>query len=691
MSRFISIFLLLLATLFVASERTAIAQLVDTGAAMSISSEMNAGASGAAAKQAPTKQYGGKLGEMQQAREGQKAEQDALAAPGGGDTPPNPGTSDGTTPEGEASTATTSTEGDAAPDREKEAADRILQDGWWGTGHYFSITKIILFLVIFWCWIVTADWMNDDMEHRKVETRPMQNLQFFLVYVGISTVAFYIPTFWASFPLTLLAWAVPMVTYVKLRNQTVPEHEKVWTRDHLEYLYAVYMNKIGVKVKIKKRASYETGVPVELNPFGKQLSPQVLQGRLILARNSPGYNDLRAFLYDGLLRDADSVMFDYSPQKTIVRHMIDGVWIEIIEVPRQVEKGKEKDKLELALESAKVLIGGNPSDRRSKQTGSFTATIGKKKYDCEFMSQGTPTGEAMLIQVVRQQVPFSTLDELGMFPTVQEKLRGHLNAAKGFFLISAPPGNGLRSSCNVFIRNSDRFTRDVTAIEDAQNPHPEIENIVMYRYDSFRGENPMTVLPDVFFKEPHAVIVRDVVNVETLTLCCKEVVDNNRLFISSIRANDAVEAMLRMLALKIDPQLYATALSAVICQRLIRKLCPDCKEGFQPPPQLLQSLGFAPGSINEFYRIRSPLPEELERKRKPCPTCNDIGYKGRTALFELVELNDEIRSLLVTHPNINEIRQAVVRSQQPGFMQYGAELVRQGITSVDELSRVLKM
>ncbi|HBT77251.1 MAG TPA: hypothetical protein DEB39_10090, partial [Planctomycetaceae bacterium] len=575
-------------------------------------------------------------------------------------------------------------------DRAKSEAEKILGTGWWGTGNYFSITKIVLFIIVFWLWVYTADWMNDDMEHRKVESREMRNLQFFLIYLIGSAIAFYIPTFWAAFPITVLVWIVPAVVYVKLRNKGLPEPEKVWTRDHIVYVYAVLLSKIGVKVKMKKRMSYETGVPVELAPTEKGAAPQVLQGRLILARNAPGYNDFRAYLYDGLLRGADAIMFDYTPQKTVVRHQIDGVWIEIIEVPRVVEKGKEKDKLELALEAGKLLLGANPADRRSKQGGPFVATLNKTKYDCEFVSQGTRGGEAMMIQFVRQKVAFNTLDELGLFPQVQERLRTFLNAPKGFFVISAPPANGLRSSADVFIRNCDRFTRDVAAVEDVMHPDRQIENIILNRYDSSKGESPMTVLPDIFFKEPQAVVVREMVNVDSLTLCCEEVV-NNRLIISTIKAKDAVEAMFRFLAMKVDPQLFASALAGVVCQRLVRKLCPECKEGFQPPPQLLQSLGFAPGTVKELFRVRSPLPPELEQKRKPCSTCNDIGYKGRTAIFELIELNDELRSLLVTQPNPAAIRQAVVKQRQPGFLQYGAELVRQGITSVDELSRVLKM
>lgn len=670
---------LLALCLFVGSD-TVSAQLAETTGAMSVQSEMEGGGGGAG-----DRQYGGKLGELQQNRQAQQAGVDAMAAPGGDSG--SSSSSDSASPGSSDSSPPPSSGGAPAA----SGASQILQTGWWGPGHYFSIIKIILYILVFWCWVYSADWMNGDMEHRKVEERPMQNLYYLLVYLIGSTIAFYIPIFWVAFPLTLLVWFIPLAVYVKMRNAIMQEHERVWTRDHLKFVYATVMRKFGVKVKIQERRTYQDGVPIDLVPDERSGTPQALQGRLIVARNSPGYNDFRAYLYDGIRRNADAVMIEFTPQKTTVRHQIDGMWIEIVQVPRTVEKGKDKDKIELALEAGKLLIGANPADRRSKQLGKFTATNIKTRYDCDFTSQGTANGEVMLVQFTRQRIAFNSLDDLGMNAAMQEKLRGFLNAQKGLFIISAPPANGLRSSTDVFVRNCDRFTRDVAAVEDVQHPHEDIENIVMYRYDSLQNENPMTVLPDIFFKEPQAVIIRDVINVETLTLCCQEIQNNTRLILTTIRAKDAVEAMIRFLMFKVDPQLYASALSGVICQRLLRKLCPDCKEAFQPPPQLLQSMGFPPGSIKELYRIRSPLPEELERKRKPCATCNDIGYKGRTALFELIEVNDGIRSLLVTQPNVNVIRQALLKNRQPGLLQYGIELVRQGVTSVDELSRVMKM
>ncbi|MDR1965018.1 MAG: Flp pilus assembly complex ATPase component TadA, partial [Planctomycetaceae bacterium] len=601
---------------FLVSDGVVLAQtLMDTGAAMSIGTDMDAGNAQSATKE--TRQ-GGAISKIGEANAQRNAELNAAATPNeapAGETPVA-----GNVP--------------AAP-IQKSSVD-ILKDGWWGPGGYISPIKLPLYILVFLIWVACAGWVNSDQERLKKESREALNFLYLMLYAVLGMVFFFVPIFWVAFPATLLLCLVPVLVYVVQRNKPLPPHEKVLTGEHLYYLYAVMMNKIGVKIKVTKRQSYQTGPIIEMEAAGKNIDPKILQGRLIVARNAPGYNLLRESVYDALTSNATSMMFDFTPERTAIRHQVDGVWLDLAPIPRVIEKGKNKDNLEEMLESAKLLIGANPNDRRSRQTGTFIAALGggkkKKKYEAEFMSQGTKTGEAAIIQFTASKVPFKNLDELGMRPEMQPKFFEQINAKQGIFVVSAPPANGLRSSMDVFARVCDRFTRDVVNIEDAALPTEVIENVILVRYDSSKGETPLTVLPDALFKEPHALIVRDLSSLPTLQLCCKEV-DMHRLFITTMRAKDGVEAILRFLATKIPPQQFIPKLNGVINQRLIRKLCPACKEPYQPAPQLLQQLGLRPDQVKEFYRTRTPLPEPEERKRGICPTCNGIGYRGRTALF----------------------------------------------------------
>lgn len=665
MKYFPSFFILLVLILFF-SEQNIQAQLADTMGAMTVQAEMQGQSAQA------TTQKGGRIGELQRAN----AERNAQI-------------------EGEAGTSADSSAGEPASQsptaKPSTGGSDLLQRGWWGPGGYISPTKLGLYILVFFIWVFCASWMNSDMERLENKQREACNLGYVAAYMILGIGMMFIPIFIAVFPLVCLVVVIPPIVYVVQRNKALPPHERVLTGEHLFYLFATTMNKLGMKIKVAPRLSYEQGSPIQLEASGKNIDANVLKGRLILARNSPGYNEFRENLYDAISSDAAAMMFDFTPERTAIRHQVDGVWLDLVPIPRVIEKGKTKDKMEEMLESAKMLVGVNPADRRSRQGGSFTAIVRKKhRYGVDFLSQGTKTGEAAMIQFTAQKVPFQTMESLGMRPDTIDKVLAQLNSKRGIFLVAAPPANGLRSSMDVFSRSCDRFTRDVVNVEDVMSESEKIENIVYASYDSSKGETPMTVLPDAIFKEPGALIVRDMSALNTVEYCCEEV-DHDRLFITMVRAKDGIEAIFRLLATKIQPQTFLTRLNGVVCQRLVRKLCPDCKEPYQPAPQLLQQLGLRPDQVKEFYRTRTPLPEAEERKRGICPNCNGIGYRGRTALFELIEMNDTIREIILSNPNPAAIRQQLAKQGQPGFLYEGIHLLLKGETTVEEFSRIMKL
>ncbi len=562
-----------------------------------------------------------------------------------------------------------------------------MQNGWIGSGGYLSITKILLFVLVFWMWVLTVDWVSTDSEVQKIPDRFTWIMVNFFPFIVGGTVLFYLPVetpilFYITCPLTVLTWIIPAFCYIAVRNKPLPPFERVMTYEHIKYLGAVALSKIGIKVRITKKQSYQVGAPIEIEAAGKNLDNPTLNARTLLARNHEGFNDLRKVVFDALERKADGVMLDFQADQTIVKEQIDGVWLDV--APLTKERGQ------MLNASIKHLIGGNPEEFRARQSGSFLATVRKKtKFNTDFVVQGMQNGdEKGIITFVIQKVPFDSLEELGMRPEIQKKVKALVNAPRGLVVFSAAPANGLRSTMNVVARTADRFTRDFATVEDVQNPYQNVENVMVNQYDSRQGETPLSVLPDVFFREPQVLLIRDLINKETFELCCREI-ENNRLILTTIRARDASDSMLRLLAMKIEPTLFASSIKAVVSQRLIRKLCPDCKEVFDPQPALLQRLGLPPDRVSQLYRVRSaPQPGE---KRKPCLKCNDIGYSGRTALYEVIEVNDDIRKILVAHPTVEAIRKAANQSGQRGFLFEGSLLVAKGITSVEELARVMKM
>jgi type II secretory ATPase GspE/PulE/Tfp pilus assembly ATPase PilB-like protein len=594
----------------------------------------------------------------------------------------------------------------AAPAREtdKDKLKKIFDDlfdkgGWWGPGGYFSPIKLSLYIVIFLIWTASASWINSDQERLRKENREVFNLVYFLLYGVAGTGIFFIPIFWLAFSLTVLICFVPSLVYVVIRNQGLPPGEQVLTSEHLWFLFATAMGKVGIKIQHGQRLAYLGGSPIEFEPLGKGVDPQKLQARQVLARNTAGYNLLRDNIYDAVQSRATAIMFDFSPEQTKIRHQVDGTWLDLMPVPRTLGRSKEKDIYEEMLEATKKLVGSNHEDRRSKQAGKFKAIIGKAKkkssqkmYEIDFMSQGTPTGEAAMFLLQAQIVPYKTLEEIGVRAEMKPKMLEQINGQKGIVIVSAPPTHGLRSTMSVFACVCDRFTRDVANIEDVNGASEAVENIIPGLYDSAKGETPMKTLPDLLFRAVAVLFVKDMSAPETVKTCCEALAHDDRLFITMLRAKDGVETLQRFLSVKFPAQQIVPHLNSVICQRLIRVLCPECKEPYTPDPKVLQQLRLNPSQVHQLFRKRTPLPiPHEEAKRGVCQKCHGVGFFGRTALFEMLTISDAVKALLLSNADPAAIRQQFNKEGQQTFLHEGIRLLVKGDTTVEELSRVLKL
>ena len=178
----------------------------------------------------------------------------------------------------------------------------------------------------------------------------------------------------------------------------------------------------------------------------------------------------------------------------------------------------------------------------------------------------------------------------------------------------------------------DRFTREFAALEEETNRYQEVENIPVTTYNAADGQSPSDVLPKFFRTEPNVVVIRDLVDAETVEFLCEQIPDD-RLIISTIRAKDCAEALLRVLALGVSPADFAKSITAVVNQRLIRKLCDACKEAYAPTPQVLQQLGIPEGRVQAFYRPFQPNPAGAARSRARCAAASATSDERRSSRF----------------------------------------------------------
>ena len=402
---------------------------------------------------------------------------------------------------------------------------------------------------------------------------------------------------------------------------------------------------------------------------------------------APGFPTMALVVADALVKRADVVLLDYTVNGVGVRYQIDGIWHQLPAI--------DKEAGDFMLAALKRLANLNLEERRARQQGQFTAEFLKKRFRCRLISQGVATGERVAIYTERKKPPTDTWEECGMRPGLVEKAKLLLQRSHGFFLVSGLPGDGFTTAWRAALNATDRFMRDYFVLEDEHQREPEVINVISMTYDRKAGQDPTSVLPRLLLREPHAVALNDLVNGRVIDTFCDLANRDDKQIVGRIHAKNCIDAVLRVLALKPTFDKFATALMGVVCHRLIRKLCDQCKRPYQPAPQLLAQLGLPPGRVATMYEKFEPRPEELvdEQGRpisyEPCTLCGGVGFMERTGIFELLVVNDAFRDAIRSDPRPEHLMEVARESGFVTMREEGILLAAKGIVSVDELRRVL--
>jgi type II secretory ATPase GspE/PulE/Tfp pilus assembly ATPase PilB-like protein len=568
-------------------------------------------------------------------------------------------------------------------------APPTVQEDKWNDAHsvlrmkrpFFYWPKLLAFWLLFLMWVKSADWVNRDTQIFDLGYGKWNPILFFpflavlLLFVFPIVVGF--ANFWLGLGLLAVSFLATYVPYVVTRNQAVQPHEKVFTPDWFRYEVAHLAGKVGVKMSAERLAEYEKGAPVDLMAIGAP-EERDNQANLITARQSPGYLLVKELIADMADRRSDRAILDYTQQSVVVRQHIDGVWHN--------SEARDRESSDVMLAVMKTLANLNAAERRKKQDGKFAAKYKEHSYVCPIASQGVPTGERVVVQLLGgYQRAFKSYEDLGMRTKLAEQWSALMARDKGLIVIAALPEGGLTTLTDVSLSETDRLLRDFVAIEDEHHREREIENIEVTTYNAAKGETPATFLPGLIRKYPNVYVLREFTDPEATKLLVAEARDEDRLVVTNVRAKEAAEALLRLLQQKVPQRDFAAVVTAVMCTRLIRKLCDACKVAYAPTPDLLKKLGIPAGKVEALYRV--PKAEELD---KPCQECGNLGFKGRTGLFELLVVDDRIREILVKQPKLELLRKAAREAGMRTFQEEGLLLVAKGVTSLAELQRILK-
>ena len=428
---------------------------------------------------------------------------------------------------------------------------------------------------------------------------------------------------------------------------------------------------------------WQTAAPVEFTP--KLSDNTQVQALLISTRQGAGYEVAGGQISHAIQARATHILLDFTAAGCAMRYQVDGLWEQLPPLDRETG--------DAMLYALKQLCLVNPMDRRSAQAGSVKVKLNKDKFDLQLQSQGVPSGERVLLHIQMGQIPFDSLSDVGMRDKMVQSFKGQLNNDGNLVLITAPKGEGLSTTWHATINTADRLIRDFQSFEEQTRPEPEIININPNFYGGDTGLTLSEAVRKALLREPDVLMFPELPDADAFGKAVEQIGKAEKKIITRLVAGSAVEGLVRLIAQYPEQrEAIAKHTAAVIGQRLVRRLCENCKIGFQPPPQLLQQLGIPPGRVAMLYQpfVPPPIEQQVDENGKPAPitpchTCQGRGYMGRIGIFELLLPGPQLRDALTKTQDMARLA-AIAKSEGFHNVQTEAVLtVARGLTSLDEL------
>jgi type II secretory ATPase GspE/PulE/Tfp pilus assembly ATPase PilB-like protein len=277
---------------------------------------------------------------------------------------------------------------------------------------------------------------------------------------------------------------------------------------------------------------------------------------------------------------------------------------------------------------------------------------------------------------------------------MREQIHATVTQPHGLFVVCGPTGAGKSTTLYACLNEIDRHQKNVITVENPVEYH--IDNVTQIEVNPKAGKTFASELRSILRQDPDVIYIGEIRDQETAEIACQAAQTGHMVF-TTLHANDSVTAIARLIDLGVAPFLIASSLTAVLGQRLVRVLCPDCKVKYKPDPTLLRKANLPADQIKHFFRatetVKHAESEEDDwgdAEREPCPRCGGRGYFGRTGVFELLVVTDRMRELIRENPNLSAIRQEAARAGMKSIQEDGLRQVISGLTSIHELLRVCK-
>jgi type II secretory ATPase GspE/PulE/Tfp pilus assembly ATPase PilB-like protein len=529
---------------------------------------------------------------------------------------------------------------------------------------YVNPWKLIAMVVLFTLWVLFAQWVDRDTI--AVNTyRTIWNVASMICGTAAVVLLLLLPAFLAGVAAFVLINAVFSLIYVIHRNGLVLEEDKVCTAAHFKRLLREGFK--GDKKKEKREVIERVRITAADRRVVAIPEEEAEREQFALSQD---------LLFDALWRHASRVEVVPAGQASKIRVHIDGVTNE-----REPASRPEGDAMLMFFKSA---AGLSLEERRKPQKGQILAALGDDhRYDVVVATNGSTAGERLALRIIGPEKNFKVGD-IGLTDSQLETLRELMQADHGLIVFSAPPGEGLTTTIYSLTRSHDAFLQNIQTIE--YEPELTINNITQHAFEPSEEKTFVAELQRVIRTDPDVIVLPELREKAAAPLVTKAASQKQIVYVA-LRSLDLFDALRRWAIMVGDMKALSASLLAVTHQRLVRVLCKSCKTPYKPDPAMLQKINMPGDQV--LYRPPEP---QYDKRGNPivCQSCHGTGYSGRTGIFNMLVIDDELRHVLARGGSLGDIKAAALKKGRLGLQQHALQKVFDGTTSIEEVVRATR-
>ncbi|QDT15350.1 GspE/PulE family protein [Alienimonas californiensis] len=371
-------------------------------------------------------------------------------------------------------------------------------------------------------------------------------------------------------------------------------------------------------------------------------------------------------LLNAIKDQASDIHFEPFEDEFKIRVKADGVLYEMIPPPRHMANA--------VISRIKIMADLDIAERRLPQDGRIELNVGGNPVDLRVSILPTMFGEACVMRVLDRTVVSLDLNKIGMDAGTLDRFRKMIKRPNGIILVTGPTGSGKTTTLYSTLNELNEISEKIITTEDPIEY--DIDGLIQCPINSDIDVTFAACLRAILRHDPDLILVGEIRDYETAEIAVQSALTGHLVF-STLHTNDAPSSITRMLDMGVPKFLITACVEAVLAQRLVRRICTDCRTAFEPSDELLMEL---------------QLPVETARQYdfyygKGCATCHNSGYKGRVGLYELMDVTDDIRDLIAEDANVDDLRNLARSQGMTTLREAGLKLIFEGVTTIDEVVR----